>query len=317
MVTSEEKRVIREAIWKLAYEKQDCWQHVLQPAGVPWELVAPYFRKLRPLLNPTTGKSYTKREAGSLIIQAIEEQSDGEGVLRKLVTQIACFDKFHLSAQECDARAVVEKAKDLLPAMDARVAEEERAAAIIAARIEQQRRLREEEDERRRQEALATRRQLLLAEYDEMHVWNDHQKRGIRLEYIIQSLFELCDIPARKPFTRNEAREQIDGGLEWKGRYILVQVKWQKEPVADDEIEYARSQIRRSGADALLFLAVNGWTSSVIPLLKQNPEKDTLLMDGYELRSALVGDVSMRTAVQRKLDALKYDSEPFIRVIHE
>jgi hypothetical protein len=201
--------------------------------------------------------------------------------------------------------------------MDARAAEEERAAAAIAARIEEQRRARAAEEERLRQEALARRRALLLAEYDEMQGWENRQKRAIRLEYLLQSLFDLDDIPARKPFTRNEAREQIDGGFEWKGHYILVQVKWQEEHITDHEIEYARSQIRRSGAHALLFLAINGWTSSVVPLLKQNPEKGTFLMNGYELRSTLAGYVGMRTIVQRKFDALRYDSEPFVPITQE
>lgn len=36
-----------------------------------------------------------------------------------------------------------------------------------------------------------------------------------------------------------------------------------------------------------LFISINGWSENVVPLLKQNPEKCVLLMDGYDLRCVL------------------------------
>lgn len=317
MATSEEKRVVREAIWKLAWSKQDCWQHVLRPAGVPWDVVRPYLDGRRGAFNAATGKPYTKYEAGPFIIDALEAQPDGEQVLSGLVRHIAGFSHFELARSELEARAVVEKAKDLLPMMETRIAEGERAASELAARIKRQQQEEDERRDRERNAALAQRRALLLAEYDEMQRCDDHSGRGTRLEYVFQALFDLEGIAAWKSFKRNEAMEQVDGGFRWDGRYVLIQVKWLSSRVSDSDVEYARSQVGRSGADLLLFLSVNGWTESLMPLLKQNPDKNTVLMNGYELRCVLAGQVTMRTVIQRKLDALKLHSEPFVQVTAE
>jgi hypothetical protein len=150
MATSEEKRVVREAIWKLIYRKQECWQHLLGPVGVPWAVVEPYFRKTKPLINPATNRQFSKYEASPFIIAAIEELPDGQEVLRKLVKQIAEFNRFELSQDELQARAVVEKAKDLFPAMETRLAEEERVAEELAKRIEAQQLTRQAEQEKER-----------------------------------------------------------------------------------------------------------------------------------------------------------------------
>ena len=36
-----------------------------------------------------------------------------------------------------------------------------------------------------------------------------------------------------------------------------------------------------------LFLSVNGWSQHVVPLVKQNPDKSILLMEGFDLRTVL------------------------------
>ncbi len=311
MLSASDKKLIREGIWKLTWSKQDCYEHLLQPAGVPWQLVSPYLGKGS--INPATGKPYTKYQAGSLIIRGIEESPDGDQVLRRLVEAIAKWEQFHLAGVEIEARAVVEKAKGLLPGFRLRLAEEEQAVARIAAKVEEQQRTRAAEADRQRTDAVAKRRALLLAQYDAMWGSPNRQKRGTDLEYLLQSIFDLDEIPSRRPFKRNDEREQIDGAFTWEGQPILVQVKWQAKRISDDKVEYARSQAARSGAP-LFFLAVNGWTPAVVPLLKQNPDKNTMLMNGYELRCVLEGRVTMGTVVERKYEGLRVDGEPFVEV---
>ena len=46
--------------------------------------------------------------------------------------------------------------------------------------------------------------------------------------------------------------------------------------------------------------------------LKQNPEKCVFLMDGYDIRCVLAGDVDLRELLIAKLECLNLDSEPFL-----
>ena len=314
MATADEKRLVIQAMAKLAHRKGDCYREFLAKAGIPWEVVEPYFRVRRPLINPDTQQRYTKREVANFVLAWADSQPNPEEVYQKLIQAIASFSRFELAEVEFDARAVVEQAKAILPATTVRMAHAKQERDRLAAQLEADHRAKEEEKRRAQAEAVQKRHFLLLAEYDGMQQWDDHQRRGERLEYLAQNVFELAEIRTRRPFCRNARMEQIDGGIHFDSKHILVQIKWQKEPLSDSEIEYARSQRQRSGADLLLLLSVNGWTSSVIPLLKQNPDKDTILMNGYELRLVLAGTVTMRDMLRRKIDALRFDAEPFLLV---
>ena len=42
-----------------------------------------------------------------------------------------------------------------------------------------------------------------------------------------------------------------------------------------------------------VFISINGWSSHVIDLIKQNPEKSIILMSGYDLRVALTKEVEL------------------------
>lgn len=63
-----------------------------------------------------------------------------------------------------------------------------------------------------------------------------------------------------------------------------------------------------------LFLSVMGWSLNVVPLLKQNPSKAIVLMDGFDLRTVLCGDVELPQLLRAKVDALNLRAEPFLSV---
>ena len=80
--------------------------------------------------------------------------------------------------------------------------------------------------------------------------------------------------------------------------------------VADVDVLYAK--VGRSGTGTMgMFLSINGWSDHVPGLLKQNREKSIILADGYDLHLPLIADVSLRTILDRKIEALRTCSEPF------
>jgi hypothetical protein len=57
-----------------------------------------------------------------------------------------------------------------------------------------------------------------------------------------------------------------------------------------------------------------GWSDNVVPMLKQNPEKSIILMDGFDLRTVLDGHAPLEALLEAKLDALNLRAEPFYSV---
>jgi hypothetical protein len=61
-----------------------------------------------------------------------------------------------------------------------------------------------------------------------------------------------------------------------------------------------------------LYLSINGWSDNVPKLLKQNPEKNIVLMDGYDLRVVLSRQADLQEFLLAKVTHLNLKSEPFL-----
>jgi hypothetical protein len=61
-----------------------------------------------------------------------------------------------------------------------------------------------------------------------------------------------------------------------------------------------------------LFLSINGWSEHVIPLMKQNPDKSIILMEGFDLRTVLAQSLDLRRLLKAKLSALNLETEPYL-----
>ena len=68
-----------------------------------------------------------------------------------------------------------------------------------------------------------------------------------------------------------------------------------------------------------LFLSINGWLCHVVGLLKQNPDKAIILMDGFDLRCTLANQIEMRDLLRSDMyegDRQTLTSAPF-RPLHQ
>ena len=57
-----------------------------------------------------------------------------------------------------------------------------------------------------------------------------------------------------------------------------------------------------------LLLSINGWSENVVPLMKQNPDKSIILMEGFDLRTVLAHVFDLRRLLKAKVSALKSGS---------
>jgi hypothetical protein len=82
------------------------------------------------------------------------------------------------------------------------------------------------------------------------------------------------------------------------------------------ELDGLKGQVDRSSKQTMgLFESVNGWLENVPQLLKQNPDKSILLMEGYDLRRVLDSSLDLKDFIIAKLAKLNLEAEPFNDVI--
>lgn len=156
----------------------------------------------------------------------------------------------------------------------------------------------------------------LFEMYDELTRSNEPQRRGYLLQEILRRLFALNRFDVKKSFQRNDGGEQIDGGFMFDGWYYLVECKWTKTQSQTRDLDSLLGKVNRGGKQLMgLFLSIEGWSVHVVPLLKQNPEKCIILMDGSDLYNVLSGKISLGTLIKEKLSWLNQKSEPFLSAI--
>ncbi len=300
----EERRVAIEAISTLANIKRVMVELILKPAGVPVDIYQNIFVRR----DECSGRQLTKRQMAPLIIDALEKRANCAGAIRRIVEIAAKWNSFHLANNEYEARATVQKAREIFGQMELMEAREKRAQELAhKAELEQM--------EKERAELFRQRSALLLQMFEDPQGVNDPQRRGYLLQELLGQLFDLHDIAIVRPFTRNNGAEQIDGAFKLDGWHYLLECRWRQKLADIRELDGLKGQIDRSGKQTMgLFLSVNGWSENVVPMLKQNPHKCIVLMEGYDLRTVLAGHANLRELLLAKVAKLNLESEPYLGV---
>jgi len=296
----EEQRVAIEAIATLVNVKKAMAELLLAPAGVPPEI----YQSLLHRRDPSTGRPLSKREMAPLIVDAVGTRPDGTQIVRGIIEIAANWNKFHLAHNEFEARATVQKAREVLGDIEA-----EEAREADRRENEKRARLAREQAEFRKQ------RDLLLIMFDQLCISDDPHQRGYLLQDLLDRLFLLFQIPVVRSFTRNEGAEQIDGAFKLEGWHYLVECRWRKKLADIRELDGVKGQVDRSGRQTMgFYLSINGWSENVPRLLKQNPDKSIILMDGYDLRGVLSGQSSLGDLILAKAAKLNLEGEPFYSI---
>lgn len=137
-------------------------------------------------------------------------------------------------------------------------------------------------------------------------------RRGYLLQDILNDLVRLEELEVTRSFTRNDGGEQIDGALRLDGWFYLIECRWRAKLADIRQVDGLKGQVDRSGKQALgIFLSIEGWSENVPELLKQNPEKSILLMDGYDLACVLRNQFSLKRLLFAKNSKLTLECRPF------
>lgn len=307
----ENKKLAIEIIASLVNIKNQMYEHILKPAGINRQ----YFAALLKRRNPD-GKQLTKREMGAIILDDLEEKTENQKSIRKIISIGANWSQFHLADNEMQARATVQKAREVLNLIEIM---EEKEARILNEQRESERKRLEDEVRKGKLEMeleIKKRSELLLLMYDELAIMKDNpQKRGLMLEELVNMLFNLYDISLIESFRRNGGGEQIDGAFKIDGWYYIVEIKWTNQVTDIRQLDSLYGKVARSGKQTMgMFLSISGWSSHVIPLMKQQSDKSVFLMDGYDLRKVLTGEISLIDLLRKKIAKFNVEAEPFVSV---
>ena len=300
-VDADARRLALEVIATLANIKKIAADQILRPVEIPDDLI----RRFLTDRDPTTNEALTKRQAGALILDELTRRNLDQVIIRKLVDLAATWNAFHLAQDEYKARAIVHKACELTGVL----ADADARALAAQELAEQQRSV-----NLQRERAVAIRKQseLLLAQFDRASSEGDHQARGYLLQDLLNRTFDLHEISVGRSFLRNSGAEQIDGAFEMEGWHYVVECRWRKKLADIRELDGLYGQIARSGRQTMgLFLSVNGWSENVVPLLKQNPDKSIVLMEGLDIRTVLAQTCDLRRLLKAKIAALNLEAEPY------
>ncbi len=297
----EGQRVAIEIIATLVHIKATMVELILRPAGIPQEISQDLLYKR----DLATGRTLSKRQIAPLILDAVDKRSDRNSILRTIIEIGAQWSSFHLANDEYAARATVQKARELLGTIE-----------LMEAREAKQRELAREQElakmEQERARMFRQQLELLLMMFDDLSKSDDPHKRGFLLEDLLARTLTLFSIPVVGSFRRNKGAEQIDGSFRLEGWHYLVECKWRKKLSDIQQLDSLYGRIGRSGKQAMgMFLSINGWSNSVPNLLKQNSDKCIILMDGYDLRCVLSGQIDLQDFLLAKVGKLNDKSEPF------
>ncbi|MGI2295949.1 hypothetical protein [Paenibacillus sp. GXUN7292] len=303
--SADTKKLVIEIIATLVHIKGTMYELILKPARINKN----YFQSLTKQKNDA-GKWLTKREIASKIISEIETHPNYEKIMHSIIKTATEFNQFHLSDNEYEARATVQKAREVLGVLEILEKEETRKRELAREKAELERASQKEQE-------LASQLPLLLLAYDSISgKCGNPQLRGVMLEDIVNRLFNTYDLTEQltvvQAFRRNDNGEQIDGAFKLDGWHYIVEMKWTSQVSGIRELDSLYGKVSRSGKQTMgIFLSINGWSSHVVDLIKQNPDKSILLMSGYDLRIALTRQVDLIKMLHKKLSKLNLESEPF------
>lgn len=305
------KKLTIEIIANLVNIKNQMYEQILKPAGIKKE----QFVILKNSRN-VEGKLYTKREIGMMLLESFNNPVKEKEFIKSIIEIASNWNKFHLADNEYTARATVQKAREVLNTIEIMEATE---AQLLEEEKRQEKLRIEELKQKARKEMkleIQERSKLLLMMFDEIAIMrNNPQKRGYMLEDLVNMLFQLYDIALLESFRRNNGGEQIDGAFKLDGWHYIVEMKWTNQLSDMSQLDSLYGKVSRSGKQTMgLFISINGWSSNVIPLMKQHPDKAIFLMDGYDLRVVLSGDIDLIELLQKKIAKFNLMAEPYVGV---
>lgn len=229
---------------------------------------------------------------------------------REIVKRVVEFDDFSRcwSNDQIEAEGLVAKVQKMVKHKD------------TLTKIQEHQREKEKELVRQRQEEEKERlksiqedkieQQNIKQELSALFQESNSQKRGIKLEDLLNRFFKNQNILIKESFTikgnNNEGIiQQIDGAIEVDNHFYLVEMKWKKDPLSPQDIGqhivrlYSRSDVRG------VFISASGYTpASTIEIEKALSQRTIILFTVKEFLILLENEDNFKKLFRSKLESV-------------
>lgn len=150
----------------------------------------------------------------------------------------------------------------------------------------------------------------LRQEFQELSGMENRQEAGRRLEPLLNKIFTLSKLNPREPF--RVTGEQIDGAFEFKNEIYLLEAKWEASKLSAQPLYAFRQKIEtKSQFTRGAFFALNGCTDEALDALVTGQQSNFFIVDGFDLMTVLLGEISLLTLFDFKLGRLAREGKPF------
>ena len=147
------------------------------------------------------------------------------------------------------------------------------------------------------------------------------QKRGKQLEKVLNSYFKIFEILVTEDFKRTGENgegvlEQIDGIIEIDHQIYFVEMKWTKNPIANNDIFAHLGRIyHRTNAHGI-YISASGYTPSGIEAAKDALKGNALLVlfDLEEFVNIMENEIDFNQYLRDKIKKAIIDKNPFERL---
>ena len=263
--------------------------------------------------------SINKFEIVRNVLEKVNARRDtGLRPRREIIKRVVEFESFETCwpADQMKAKGLVASVREAVNAKDS------------FTRMKQERDVEREgvASRQRAEQMVATEKRLKIAQVTtrlfELFGMEDRpQERGKLLESVFNDLFRAYGIHVREDFRRKAPDgtvvvEQIDGVIELDGAIYLVEMKWLKDPVGMGDFSHHLSRLFLRANAHGLFIAANGYTTSVISECTNALNlKTVILCSLQEFVLLLQRQGDLAALLKRKFQATVVDKNPFLEIL--
>lgn len=174
------------------------------------------------------------------------------------------------------------------------------------------------EDETRTTERHRALRSLdqLRDELTALHGLANRQEAGLRLEALLNNLFQLAGLSPREPF--RVVGEQIDGSFELDHEVYLVEAKWERDPLPEAPLLVFMGKVGgKSAFTRGVMIALHGISEPARDAITRGKQPNFFAVDGYDLMMVLQRAIDLPEFLRRRRRLLGEEGlvvAPFVRV---
>ncbi len=149
----------------------------------------------------------------------------------------------------------------------------------------------------------------------------DKQKRGKKLESVLNSLFLAYGILIREAFTLTGddgegIREQIDGVIEVDNHLYFVEMKWWDSPIGVPEISHHLVRVYHRAESRAIIISASNFTSPAVSTCKDSlQQKVVVLSTLQEIVFLLEKEGDFLELLRTKVNAAIINRQPYLEVL--